>query len=101
MQASGMVGDQQMWLKNQGDQLPDKKTGWREKSSLQGEKCGLPPLYHPPNNKNKVHAKNEPRRMQNEGSGVKTRSRVPRKQAVKHRKWRTTTKVVSRAAVSL
>ncbi|GMP56016.1 hypothetical protein CsSME_00020642 [Camellia sinensis var. sinensis] len=27
----------------------------------------LPPLYHLPNNENKVHAKNEPRRMQNEG----------------------------------
>ncbi|GMP29386.1 hypothetical protein CsSME_00004515 [Camellia sinensis var. sinensis] len=30
-------------------------------------KGGLPPLYHLPNNENRVHAKNEPRRMQNEG----------------------------------
>ncbi|GMQ02253.1 hypothetical protein CsSME_00048570 [Camellia sinensis var. sinensis] len=27
----------------------------------------LPPLYHLPNNENKAHAKNEPRRMQDEG----------------------------------
>ncbi|GMQ07722.1 hypothetical protein CsSME_00051806 [Camellia sinensis var. sinensis] len=30
-------------------------------------KGGLPPLYHLPNKENKVHAKNEPRRMQSEG----------------------------------
>ena len=58
-------------------------------------------MYQLPKKENKVHAKNEPRRMQNEGSGAKTRSQVPRKLTVKHRKWRATTKVVSRAIVSL
>ena len=101
MQTSGMVGDQQMWLKDHGDQLLDKKIGWREKRWSPRRKGGLPPLYHLPNNENKVHAKNEPRRMQSEGSGAKKRSQVPRKLTVKHRKWRATMKVVSRATVSL
>ena len=40
-------------------------------------------------------------KMQNEGSGAKTRSSGPRKWAVRHRKWCPTTKLVSQTAVSL
>ena len=64
-------------------------------------KGGLPPSYHLLNNENRVSTKNGPKRMQNEGSGAKTRGSVPRKQAVRHRKWNKTTKVGSQDAVSL
>ncbi|GMQ02252.1 hypothetical protein CsSME_00048569 [Camellia sinensis var. sinensis] len=39
-------------------------------------KGSLPPLYHLPNNENKVHAKNKPKRMQDEGSGVVSQATV-------------------------
>ena len=89
-----------MLPKDQENQLLDKKIDWRRKWSPR-RKGGLPPLYHFPNKKNKVHAKNEPTQMQNESSGGKACGRVPRKLAVEHQKWRTATKVISRITVSL
>ena len=90
-----------MWLKDQGDQLSVQKTGWQEEKWSPRGNTGLPPLYHLPNKENKVHAKNEPTWMQNESSGGKTRGRVPRKLAVEHQKWYTTTKVVSQTTMFL
>ncbi|KAF5943950.1 hypothetical protein HYC85_018027 [Camellia sinensis] len=63
--------------------------------------AGLPPSYKLPNYENKVSTRNEPKRMQNGGSGTETRCPGPRKWAVKHRRWRSTTKLVSRATVFL
>ena len=63
--------------------------------------AGLPLYYNLSNNENKVSKKNEPKPMQNEGSGAKTHGPGPRKWAVKHRRWRLTTKLVSRIPVSL
>ena len=62
---------------------------------------GLPPFYDLPNNETKVPANNELKPMQNGGSGAETRSPRPRKLIVRHRKWCSTTKLVSRATVSL
>ena len=72
-----------------------------EKTGFFRGKGGRPPYYPLFNSENRVPTKNGPRRMQNESSGAKTRSPGRRKQAVRHRKWRMTTKVVSRATVSL
>ena len=58
-------------------------------------------MYYLPNKENKVHAKNELTRMQNESSRGKVRGQVPRKLAVEHQKWRTATKVVSQTTMSL
>ncbi|KAF5936741.1 hypothetical protein HYC85_024247 [Camellia sinensis] len=89
-----------MWPKDQENQFPDKKIGWQGEKWSPRRKGGLPPLYHLVNKENKVHAKNEPTRMQSESSGGKAHSRVPRKLVVEHRKWRATIKVVSRATMS-
>ena len=101
MQHSGGMGDHKLWTKSEGAHFPAKTnrpTGERWSPRRKG---GLPPYYHLPNYEPRVHAKNEPTPMQNEGSGAKKRSRVPRKLIIRHRKWCATTKVVSRAIVSL
>ena len=62
---------------------------------------GVPPFYGLLTNETEVPAKNEPKLMQNEGSGAGTRSSGPRKLTVGHREWCSTTKLVSRTSVSL
>ena len=63
--------------------------------------AGLPPFYNLSNNETEVPTKNELKSMQNGGSGAETRSPRPRKLTVRHRKWFSTTKLVSRTTVSL
>ena len=62
---------------------------------------GVPPFFDLLTNETEVPAKNEPKPMQNEGSGAETRSPGPRKLIVRHREWCSTTKSVSRTTVSL
>ena len=101
MQLNGGMGDQKLWPRSEGDHLLVKKNRPTGKRWSPRKKGGLPPYYHLPNNETRVHARNEPTLMRIEGSGAKTRSRGPRKLTIKHRKWRATTTVVSRATISL
>ena len=95
------MANQKMWPKDQSSQLSDQKIGWQKEKWSPRRKSGLPPLYHLPNEEDKVCTKNKLKRMQDKSLGGTARSREPQKLVSGHQKWSMTTKVVSQTTVAL